>query len=169
MTINFSSFPNLTKDNHRPTSDPANGENCIAHAAGARGEWWEPTTGRFWPVGPPYYNQRTESLVRVFERMGYVLCDSSEREPGYEKIAIYGDEGRYTHAARQLTEDGSWTSKLGPEDDINHANLDALTGGAYGNVVAILRRPTSNHGRPKCCEEHGQAAASPTSSPLGSP
>jgi hypothetical protein len=169
VTINFSSFPNLTSDNHRLTSQPANGENCIAHAVGARGEWWEPTIGRFWPLGPPHFNQRIESLVRVFERLGYAPCDSPEREPGYEKIAIYGDEGRYTHAARQLTEDGTWTSKLGPEDDINHRTLDALAGGEYGIVVAILRRPTSNQERSTCCEGESPAARPPTSAPPGSP
>ena len=153
MTIDYAAFPNLTKDNHRLTSAPASGENCVAHAAGAPGEWWEPILGRIWPVGPPYYNHKVESLVRVFERAGFVLCDSPEHEPGYEKIAIYGDGDEYTHVARQLITDGTWTSKLGPEDDVNHATPDALAGGAYGKVAKILRRPISARDGAKCCED----------------
>ena len=146
LTIDYSAFPNLTADNHERTSDPASGENCIAHSVGAWGEWWEPIIGRFWPVGPPYYNHRIESLVHVFERMGFAASDSAEFEPEYDKIAIYGDGGEYTHAARQLREDGTWTSKLGPADDIKHATPEALSGGAYGNVAKIMRRRSTGRG-----------------------
>jgi hypothetical protein len=156
VTINYSSFPHLQNSPHRKTSEPAGGENCIAHAVGARGEWWEPVIGRFWPLGPPHYNHKIESLVRVFERMGYVECDSADHDPEYEKIAIYGDEGVYTHVARQLIEDGSWTSKLGPEDDINHATPEALAGGEYGNVVKIMRRPITGNESANCCEKEKQ-------------
>jgi hypothetical protein len=33
-----------------------------------------------------------------------------------------------------------WSSKLGPAIDIEHGTLDAVAGGAYGDVVAILGR-----------------------------
>ena len=58
----------------------------------AHGEWWEPALGRIWPVGPPYYNRRIDSLVYVFERSGFIVCDTPEFEPGDEKIAIYGKD-----------------------------------------------------------------------------
>jgi hypothetical protein len=164
--IDYSAFPNLRAVAHRQTSDAASDENCIAHAAGARGEWWEPIIGRIWPVGPPYYNHRIQSLVHVFERLGFVACDSGEHEPEYEKIAIYGRGDVYEHAARQLTEDGTWTSKLGPDEDINHATLEALAGGAYGDVVKIMRRRRSNHEDTNCCEKQNLPAQQPMSPPV---
>ncbi|MBI4658306.1 MAG: hypothetical protein HY735_05550 [Verrucomicrobia bacterium] len=64
-------------------------------------------------------------------------------EPDFEKVVLNVDEqhGRVTHAARQLP-DGRWTSKLGPQWDINHL-LEGLCGPrpAYGDVAQILRRP----------------------------
>jgi hypothetical protein len=151
--IDYAAFPNLRASAHRKTSEPASQENCIAHAAGARGEWWEPIIGRFWPVGAPFYNHRIDSLVRIFERMGYVLCESAEHEPEYQKIAIYGVGDQYTHVARQLQENGTWTSKLGAEDDINHATLEALADGEYGRVARIMRRRISVRGESTCCEQ----------------
>ncbi len=44
------------------------------------------------------------------------------------------------HAARQL-KNGTWTSKLGVEDDISHPSPDALAGGSYGDVKLIMKRP----------------------------
>jgi len=158
MTICYSDFPNLSNAPHRSTSNPTSEENCIAHAAGAHGEWWDPAEGRIWPVNPPYDNDKIESLVRVYETLGYVVCDSAEHEPDYEKIAIYGKGGVYEHAARQLIEDGTWTSKLGPEDDINHATLEALADGRYGSVVRIMKRLRSEHEETKCCEVENGAA-----------
>ena len=59
---------------------------------------------------------------------------------GYEKIAIYAFVGQFTHAARQL-DNGQWTSKLGFREVITHPTLAALSGGIYGNVHCIMRRP----------------------------
>lgn len=154
--IDYSAFPNLTKDNHRRTSDPAGDENRSAHAVGARGEWWEPMEGRIWPIGPPFYDYKVDSLIRVFEQIGFVACDSAEHEPDYEKIAIYGDAGEYTHAARQLAADGTWTSKLGPDDDICHATLESLADGLYGKIVKIMRRRRTDHEGRKCCEDQSR-------------
>ncbi len=44
------------------------------------------------------------------------------------------------HVARQLKE-GMWTSKLGPDEDIEHNTLDALEGELYGAVTQVLKRP----------------------------
>ena len=80
------------------------------------------------------------------------MCGSPEYESGYEKVAIYGKDGEWKHAARQLTEDGTWTSKLGPEDDINHATLEALAGATYGTVVQIMKRQQAGQKDTRCCE-----------------
>ena len=57
-----------------------------------------------------------------------------------EKIALYAREGVPTHAARQLP-GGGWSSKLGPNVDIEYATLEAIGGGVYGEPIAVLSRP----------------------------
>jgi hypothetical protein len=71
----------------------------------------------------------------------------------FEKIALYADKnGLPSHAARQLPS-GTWTSKLGPMEDIEHLMLEALedaagTTSAYGKVALIVRRPISESEEP---------------------
>jgi len=61
-------------------------------------------------------------------------------EVGFEKVALFADaQGLPLHAARQLS-DGRWTSKLGEQEDIEHALRD-LEGVAYGNVALVMKRP----------------------------
>jgi len=78
----------------------------------------------------------------MFESLGYVPCEGSQLEPGFEKVALYAAGMFYTHAARQLP-NGLWTSKLGKAEDIEHDAPDDLAGGLYGEVVQIMRRPVS--------------------------
>ena len=147
MTVHESNFPRLAADGYRLTSDPSEEQNCIGHAADRPGEWWDPAEDTIWPDGVPRdYN--VDSLVAVFLTLGYTLCDSGTHEVGYEKVAIYSDDDEYTHAARQLA-DGSWTSKLGPDDDIVHPTPESLAGGTYGNVVRMLKRPIREAGNAK--------------------
>jgi hypothetical protein len=73
--------------------------------------------------------------------VGYVNCGlDAELQPGWEKVALYGNLYMYTHAARQLVS-GKWTSKLGALEDIEHDTLDDVAGGDYGEVVEIMKRP----------------------------
>lgn len=67
-----------------------------------------------------------------------VECGSELLEKDVEKIAVYALNATVTHAARQLP-NGRWTSKLGQGHDISHT-LQAIAGGAYGSVAAILKR-----------------------------
>ena len=63
-------------------------------------------------------------------------------EPDFQKIAIYADSQNIPrHIARQLP-NGEWTSKIGQYEDIQHRNLNLLTGDppAYGNVVEVMKR-----------------------------
>lgn len=70
----------------------------------------------------------------------YKVCESGSLESGIEKIAIYVDDsGIPQHVARQL-QDGTWTSKLGKEEDIQHNLLEALEGDLYGKVTVFMMR-----------------------------
>jgi len=136
-------FPRLAAEGYRVTSPKSVFYNCYAWAAGDTIHWWEPGKGMrnyYWP--PALSAEHTlENYIRVFATVGFVLCDSSELEAGFEKIALFVDEERNsTHAARQLVS-GVWTSKLGFWEDIEHNTLTALEGDVYGTVAQILRRP----------------------------
>ena len=80
-------------------------------------------------------------FIEAFHTLGYEPCKSISLEADLEKVAIYADEnGAPTHAVRQLAT-GSWTSKLGREDDIEHHTLAGVQGWQYGTVIQILKRP----------------------------
>ncbi|MHB1559374.1 MAG: DUF7689 domain-containing protein [Isosphaeraceae bacterium] len=135
-------FPKLAETPHRITSAYDPRYNCIAWAAGDRRRWWEPDEDgdRYWPPDAPR-EYSPESYIRAFESIGFERCESTHSEPGYEKVAVFANEGGPTHAARQLS-GGTWSSKLGVFEDIEH-QLEALAGNEgeeYGSVVQILRR-----------------------------
>jgi hypothetical protein len=135
-------FVNLNPNDYEVTSPEAITYNCIAWAAGQSDAWWEPVRGPgyYWPEDAPW-DDRVDSLVKVFQLLHFEVCESVVPEPGYEKIAIYGEDDAYIHAARQI-EGGRWTSKLGTHKDIAHTTLDGLAGPdpAFGAVVVIMRR-----------------------------
>lgn len=83
--------------------------------------------------------ETVEAFVEAFGTIGYEPCDEGLLDESFEKIALFEVDRTVTHAARQV-EDGGWTSKLGPAEDIGHATVDSLEGGAYGSVAAYLRR-----------------------------
>jgi hypothetical protein len=78
----------------------------------------------------------------AFESVGFAICPDGSQEVGIEKIAIYADGPEYTHAALQL-ETGKWTSKIGDLEDIEHDAPENLTGPAYGQVTAFMKRTRS--------------------------
>jgi hypothetical protein len=133
-------FPNLRASGYRITGTATNRYNCIAWAAGKQDAWWqEDLADAYWPEGIPT-DGTVQSLVMLFQSLGYQLCSGPELEQAFDKVAIFARESEYTHAARQLA-DGIWTSKLGQSVQIEHATLDALMGQAYGAVAQILKRP----------------------------
>ena len=127
---------------HRITSPTTPEYNCIAWAAGEHDVWWwpDPMGQAFWPTGIPRV-VRIDAFVMAYGVKGFVPCDNPGLEEHIEKIALYALNGAPTHAARQLP-NGLWTSKLGPQEDIEHL-LEGLEGPAYGRVVMYLKRPRS--------------------------
>jgi hypothetical protein len=134
-------FPKLSAGNHRVTSPQTDQYNCIAWAAGVTDKWWWPTGDpnlTHWPVGVPK-QETIAAFIRMFGTVGYIQCDSAEFEPGFEKIALFADrDGIPTHAARQLSS-GTWTSKLGALEDVEHSLTD-LEGAEHGTVAAVMVR-----------------------------
>lgn len=141
MNISIPSvFPNTLGEPFTKTSEKDPDYNCIAYAYGEN-------TLRFWPnkwpqfVWPPDVpnTEDVDSFIKLFESIGYTLCNNGDLEPGYEKVAVYTLNGSPTHAAKQL-QNGLWSSKLGPQEDVSHS-LFNIGGGAYGDVHSFMRRP----------------------------
>jgi hypothetical protein len=118
--------------------------SCIAWAAGDTSNWWWPTNDpydepRFWPAGV-VREETVAAFIALFISLGYVPCDDTTLESGFEKVALFANlQGVPTHACRQLAED-CWTSKLGQSEDIEH-ELHAVEGDIYGCVVVVMKRP----------------------------
>ncbi|HLL89079.1 MAG TPA: hypothetical protein VK324_07225 [Tepidisphaeraceae bacterium] len=122
------------------TSDEDEEYNCIAWAAtGEKSEWWSHGPGYKWPAANR--SPLVGSLVAVFLGLGFEERPPEDTavEPGFEKVALYARHGMWKHAARQKT-DGKWTSKLGPDEDIDHDSPECLCGDSYGVVHCIMRR-----------------------------
>ena len=128
----------------RLTSPPSPEYNCIAWAAGEDDRWWWPVGGYYWPVGAAT-TETIDAFVEAYATLGFALCEGTELEPFWEKIALYVDSrGTPTHAARQL-EDGQWASKLGSDVDVEHETPDEVTTlpgcQIYGRTEVFMRRP----------------------------
>jgi hypothetical protein len=138
------SFPGLRTAEYRVTSPPDANYNCVAWAAGDSQRWWDPALepGYFWP--PRIARTLTlANLVAALATLGFEPGADDSLEPEFEKLVIYSDDhGWPTHVARQLPS-GSWTSKLGPSEDIEHSTVQAFEGAIYGKVVQVLRRTRS--------------------------
>jgi hypothetical protein len=147
-------FPKLFGGQYGLTSGRTKRYNCIAWALGQNDAWWEASLDGYWPKGIPD-DGSVQAAIQLFESFGFACTHLGDVgfEIGVLKVAIYGDGGSYTHAARQLPS-GRWTSKIGRLQDIEHDSLDALTSvanrigtdadQAYGVLVQIMRndRPT---------------------------
>jgi hypothetical protein len=141
-----SDLPRLTAGTYIHASPCTRKYNCIAWAAeDTANKWWPDPFGiGKWPQGVPR-EATIDAFTQAFATLGYLLCQDSALEIGFEKIAIYANretDGSVspTHAAKQLP-NGNWTSKLGDYEDIEHFTLDAVDGPAYGTAVCYMRRP----------------------------
>jgi hypothetical protein len=143
-------FPRLKRNDYFVTSDEDGNYNCIAWAVGITDvPWWpvpEGTQGVDWPAGVPR-EETLEAFIAAYRTRDFHPSDDDDAsvENGIEKIAVFVDaDGSPSHAARQLPS-GSWTSKLGDWEDIEHKKLSNLEGQelgepAYGRVAKILKR-----------------------------
>jgi hypothetical protein len=138
-------FPGLTPEYHRVTSPAAVEYHYIAWAAGDTENWWQP--GVFWPVESTAPEYGIDALEEAFKSLGFEPYDDAGPEPGFEKVALYGNDLLYTHAARQLP-GGRWTSELGKAEDVEHDTPDVVAGGLYGEVATIMRRPLRSDATP---------------------
>lgn len=135
-------FPRLHDATYEITSPEDVDYNCIAWAAGDNSRWWEPDSHGlyYWPEGVPR-EYTVEIYAAAFQKLGFEMCEDATFEMGMEKVAIFALDGRPTHAARQPA-DGTWTSKLGQLEDIEHRTLDQVGAGDYGKPVLFLKRPS---------------------------
>jgi hypothetical protein len=115
MAVNEHLFPDLARTGYQITSPPDPSCNCIAHAAGVPRE------------------RTLTAFIEAFATLDYAPCTDGALESGWEKVAIYAKDEGPTHAARQL-ENGRWSSKLGPDDDIEH-RPKGLVSAVYGPAV----------------------------------
>jgi hypothetical protein len=149
MRIGPEEFPHLDPaSTYTKTSEPTTDYNCIGWAVGDSENWWWPGPFNlgYWPTTVKR-EEKLEAFAQAFSTLGYERCTDSKLEPGFEKIALYGEPsplGRWKpkHAARQLP-NGEWTSKMGSFEDITHTTLEALYDASYGIAVHYFKRPKS--------------------------
>ena len=135
----IAAFPNLASEGFEIVGEPTTEYNCIAYAAGDTDNGWWPDEDDYWPPWATMDN-RMESLEEAFAGLEYELCDDSIAEEGYQKVALYGFQGRFEHAALQMP-NGLWRSKMGPGPVIEHRSPESLSGGPYGEVHRFMCRP----------------------------
>lgn len=131
-------FPNARR--LEITSAPTRDYNCVAWAMGEEGRnWWPVGHGAgYWPPGTMRRLTR-EAFRWAFASQGYEPCEGGALVAGVEKVCLYEKGGIPTHAALQLST-GRWSSKLGPDEDVEH-DLGDLEGRRYGRPAAWFARP----------------------------
>ena len=75
--------------------------NCIAWAAGDEENWWWPDVLHigYWPEQIAR-EETIEAFITAFGAVGFEVCENTESESGFEKIALFDDgRGFPTHAA----------------------------------------------------------------------
>ncbi len=114
-------YPQLADVGYEITSEETPIYNCLAWAAGDTTRWWEcgedrpiDEPGLDWPEGAGC-GFGLEALISAYEVIGYELCPEGGPDPevGYDKVALYVDNGEWRHAAK-LLKDGvgpaSWAT-----------------------------------------------------------
>ena len=133
-------FPTLSREGFQIVAQPSDNYNCIAYAAGDFHNWWDYGYGvsRYWPPHAAR-SSAIENLVEIFAGLGFERCDDGNPESGYQKVALYEQQGLLKHAAVQQP-NGRWRSKMGAGPLIEHHSPESLSDGPYGEVHCIMRR-----------------------------
>lgn len=151
-------FPDLAFDSHfKVTSDENPMYNCIGFALGFNDIWV--ANGRpddvpwyWWPKDVPF-NSAPESLIKTFEYFGFEKCEAADKGEflaGYDKVALYQYNGKWTHAAKVIG-DQILHSKLGLTHDIHHSAGLSLyktipQDQSYGTIYQyMMRRVEDSH------------------------
>ncbi len=137
--LTLSTLPNSANEPLEITSPDTGKYNCIAWALGkTAGNLWPIWHEQLdWPADLPRVN-RTESIVLLFQKHGFEICEHGKPERGFEEIALFEKDGLPTHACRLLKNE-LWTSKIGTLEDVQHS-LPAISGGMYGEVAVFMKR-----------------------------
>lgn len=164
----YAQLPRLSQathgTDHKITSEPTDGYNCVAWVDRKMDEYLDPQTC-WWPKAVPTpkpYEKDLYCYVSYFEYRGFVASDSADLEPGFLKIAIYAVDGNFQHVAKPLPS-GRWSSKAGALHDMWHTDLDAFDGSpmmAYAGPVMYMKREYDGED-PMTLEEHGAFAPDP--------
>ena len=105
-------FPKLASEGFEIVEQPSEQYNCIAYAAGDTRQWWDHNQRHYWPAYATRSND-IESLKELFAGIGFQQCHDSGTETGYEKVALYEEQGAWKHAAVQ-TPSGALAQQSGP-------------------------------------------------------
>ena len=130
-------FPNLTDEEFEIVEPASDRYNCIAYAAGDASRWWDHNEGNYWPTNVTR-SDRIESLKELFTILGFEQCKDSRIEASYQKVALYEQQGAWTHATIQ-TPGGRWRSKIGQGPVIEHHSPESLSGEMYGVPTIYMR------------------------------
>jgi len=133
-------FSNLKKDEWSKTGEATgvsgkNAYNCYAWSL-CRDDvgWIEQIVDA---LGNNNKSLDVDDFDNFFSNKGYSVCGNSisdcKSESGKRKIALFGIDGRPTHAAKESDDDGWWESKLGGSIRILH-RVEQLEGTSYGLV-----------------------------------
>jgi hypothetical protein len=129
------------------TSDPTPVYNCFGWAHNrCEDKWFEPHPENepyddpevipYWPPHIPR-DYSLNSFLSLYKSIGYERCETEDTEKGYKKIALLLDKwGEPIHATFQ-NEEGSWSSKLGKEEDVSHDLLEIIT--RYRKMYKLIR------------------------------
>jgi hypothetical protein len=135
-------LPHLKRSDYSLESKATSTYNCVSWAFSETTVKYDPA-----PIFGYYWPRRVSrsitalNYIAMFERVGhFTKCDNGELEPGFEKIAVYEElNGDFSHVARQRSK-GTWTSKVGNLDDIDHPSPFVLEKD-YGKITQFLKRP----------------------------